>query len=84
VLCEDVVFGDEVACDGVQGASEEGAQNEVTERLAADILDEEVIDGELHEDIESVDARERQVVDHHWAECVEEDLEGREEGLAGD
>jgi len=84
VLCENVVFGDEVACDGVQGASEEGAQDEVAERLTADVLHEEVVDGELHKDVESVNARERQVVDHHWAECVEENLEGREERLAGD
>lgn len=84
VLCENVVLGDEVACYGVQGAGEEGAQDEVAERLAADVLHEEVVDGKLHEDVEGVDAGERQVVDHHWAECVEEDLEGREEGFAGD
>lgn len=83
-LLENVVFGDEVACDRVQGAGEEGAQDEVAERLAADVLHEEVVDGKLHEDVEGVDAGERQVVDHHWAECVEEDLEGREEGFAGD
>ena len=84
MLCEDVVFGDEVACDRVQGTGEEGAQDEVAERLAADILYKKVINRELHEDVEGMDAREGQVVDHHWAKCVEEDLECREESLAGD
>jgi hypothetical protein len=84
VLCKDVVLGDEVACDGVQGAGEEGAQDEVAESFAADVLHEEVVDGELHEDVESVDARQGQVVDHHGAQGVEEDLEGCEEGFAGD
>ena len=31
-----------------------------------------------------MDARERQVVHHHGAQGVEEDLEGCEEGFAGD
>ena len=84
VLCEDVVLGDEVASDGVQRAGEEGAQDEITERFAANVLHEEVVYRELHEDVESVDARERQVVNHHGTEGVEEDLEGCEESFAGD
>ena len=47
-------------------------------------MDEEVVDGELHEDVEGVDAGEGQVVDHHGTQGVEEDLEGCEEGFAGD
>lgn len=84
VLREDVVLGDEVAGNGVQRAGEEGAQDEVAERFAADVLHEEVVDGELHEDVEGMDAGEGQVVDHHRAQGVEEDLEGCEEGFAGD
>lgn len=84
VLGEDVMLGDEVACDWVQRAGEEGAQDEVAEGFATYVLYEEVIDNELYGDVEGVDASEGQVVDHHWAEGVEEDLEGREEGLAGD
>jgi hypothetical protein len=84
VLCEDIVLGDEVACDGVQGAGEEGAQDEVAESFAADVLHEKVVDGELHEDVEGVDARQGQVVDHHGTQGVKEDLEGCEERFAGD
>lgn len=84
MLCENVMLGNEVACDRVQGAGEERAQDEVAERLSADVLHEKVVDCELHKDVESVDACERQVVDHHGAESVEEDLEGCEEGFAGD
>jgi hypothetical protein len=84
VLGEDVVLSDEVAGDGVQRAGEERAQDEVAERFAADVLHEEVVDGELHEDVESMDAGEGQVVDHHGTQGVEEDLEGCEEGFAGD
>lgn len=83
MLRKDVVFGDEVACDRVQRAGEEGAQDEIAEGFASDVLYEQVVDCELHEDVEGVNAGQRKVVDHHRTEGVEEDLEGGEEGFAG-
>jgi len=38
----------------------------------------------LHRDVEEVQLRQGQLVDEHGAEGVEEDLEGTEEGFAGD
>lgn len=42
---EDVVFGDEVARAGVQGAGEEGAEDEVYEGGGGGVSDEEVVEG---------------------------------------
>ena len=81
MLCEDVVLGDEVACNRVERAGEERAQDEVAERFAAHVLHEEIVDNELHENVEGVNACEGKVVDHHGAQGVEEDLEGAEEGF---
>jgi hypothetical protein len=83
VLREYVVFGDEVACNRVKRASEERAQDEVAQRFAANVLDKEVVDHELHDDVEGVDAGEGKVVNHHGTQGVEEDLESREERFAG-
>lgn len=83
-LLEDVVLGDEVAGAGVQRPREEAAQDQVTQRPPSNILYERVVEGELRHDVECVDLGERQAVDEHGAQGVEEDLEGGEEGLAGD
>jgi len=79
---EDVVFGDEVARAGMQGAREEGAEDQIYEGVGGGVCDEEVVEGQLGEDVEEVDVCEGELVDEHGAEGVEEDLEGAEEGFA--
>ena len=79
---EDVVLGDEVPGAGVQGAGEEGGQDQVDEGRGAAGGDEEVVEEELGGDVEQVQGGERQLVDEHGPQGVEEDLEGAEEGFA--
>jgi hypothetical protein len=83
-LLEDVVLGDEVAGTGMQRPGKEAAQNQVGQCLSTGELHEGVVEGQLNNDVEQVDLGERQVVDEHGAQGVEEDLTGAEEGLAGD
>lgn len=80
----DVVLGDEVAGQRVQGAGEGGGQQEVEQGVCPDVGDEDVVEGELDSDVDEVDAREGDGHDGHGADGVEEDLEGAEEGLAED
>lgn len=79
-----VVLGDEVAGDGVQAASEEGGEDEVEQGAVRGSADEDDVEGDLHGDVERVDAREGDAVDGHGPDGVEEDLKGAEEGLAKD
>lgn len=81
---EDVVLGDEVASEGVQTPRQEAGEDEVEESVSAGVLDETDIKSDLHGDIEEVQVRQRDLVDHHWAQRVEEDLEGAEEALPED
>lgn len=83
-LLKDVMLGDEVACTGMERASQEAAQDQVSDRFSADKLDECIVEEELGDDVEEVDLRQRELVYEHWAEGVEEDLEGAEEGFAAD
>lgn len=79
---EDVVLCDEVACARMQRASQKAGQNKVSQRSAAPGVDHGVVKCYLYHDVERVDARQGQLVDHHGAERVEKDLEGAEEGFA--
>lgn len=79
-----VVLGDEVAGDGVQAAGEERGEDEVEQRVARGVADEDGVKGDLHRNVEGVDARERDAVDGHGPDGVEEDLKGAEKGLAKD
>lgn len=83
-LLENVVLGDEVACAGVQRASEEAAHDQVAQRPSSCAVHERIVEGELHDDVEEVNLGEGKIVDEHGAQGVEEDLEGGEKGLAGD
>ena len=49
--------------------------------MAADCLIDEGVKGELRGDVQEVQGGERQLVDEHGPQRVEEDLEGAEEGL---
>jgi len=80
---EDVVLGDEVARTGVQGAGQEGRGDEIVERVCAAESYKGHVECHLGGDVEGVDSCQGQLVDHHWAEGVEEDLEGAEEGFSG-
>lgn len=81
---EDVVLGDEVASAGMQGAREEGGEDQVEEGLRRAELDEGVVEQHLRCDVDDVDAGERHLEDEDGADGVEEDLEGAEEGFAKD
>lgn len=78
------MFGNKVACAGVKTASEERAEDEVVERICGAGLNEDNVEGDLHDDVERVDSCERDLIYHHWAQRVEEDLESAEEGFAED
>lgn len=80
----DVVLGDEVAGERVEGAGEEGGEEEVEDGVEAEGGVEGVVEGELDGDVEVVDPGEGDAVDEGRADGVEEDLEGAEEGLAED
>lgn len=81
----DVVLGDEVAGGGVQAAGEEGGEQQVEQGLpGAGGLDEEGVEGELHDEVDEVHPGEGHLEDAHGTDGVEEDLEGAEEGFAED
>lgn len=79
---KDVVLGDEMSGAGVQRAREEGTRDEIGERVVAGVFDEENVEDELRGDVEEVESRERELIYHHWAERVKQDLKGAEEGFA--
>lgn len=82
-LGEKVVLCDEVACAGVQGSCQERAHQEVEDGLeGAAELGKDVVEGYLHGYVHEVDVGKGRAVDEHWADGIEEDLEGAEEGLA--
>ena len=76
------MLGNKVACTRMQRAGKERAHDQVYKSSAASIAQENVIEGELGDDIEEVDSGQWQLVDHHWTERVEEDLKGAKKGLA--
>lgn len=75
-LLKDVVLGDKVGGARVQAAGEEGAGDEVEQRLPAKVADEEVVEDALYEKVECVPGGEALHADEAWSEGVEEDLEG--------
>ena len=81
---EEVVFCDEVAGAGVEGAGEKGAEKQVENGLegAATEFGQSVIKRELEDEVQKMDVSEGRAVDEHGADGVEEDLEGAEESLA--
>ena len=81
---KDIVFGYKMARTRVQGAGEEGGEDEVCESVGAEVADHEIVEQALGKDVEEVELRERELVDEHGTEGVEEDLEGAEEGFAED
>lgn len=83
-VLKDVVLCDEVSSQGMQTARQETGEDEVEECVSAGVFDEADVEGNLHYDVEEVDLCQRDLVDHHWAEGVEEDLEGAEECFAED
>jgi hypothetical protein len=81
----DVVLGDEVAGERVQAAGEEGGEEQVEQGAArAGEVKEGGVEADLGGDVEGVDLGDRDAVDGHGPDGVEEDLEGAEEGLAED
>ena len=78
------MFGDEVTSAGVETSSQEAAEYEIPEGFGAGELHESNIEGHLCDDVEEVETGERQLVDEHGSDGVEEDLEGAEEGFAED
>jgi len=52
--------------------------------MAANIAGKEPVKQNLSENVEDVNGGERELVDHHGAESVEEDLKGGEEGFTKD
>ena len=73
-----------MACAGVEGTREEGAEKEVEEWVEGAVADlcEYVVEGELDEEVYEVYYCEGRTVDKHGADSIEEDLEGAKEGFA--
>lgn len=80
---EDVVLGNKVTGHRVQGSGQEAAQDEVSDSLAAPRLNQDVIEQQLNNDVECVNLGQRNLIDHHGSQSVEQDLECTEEGFAG-
>lgn len=80
---EDIVLGDEVTSNRVERSGKETAQDEVSHSLASPRLDQHVIKQKLNNNVQGVNPGEGNLVDHHGPQCVEQDLEGTEESLAG-
>lgn len=81
---ENVVLGDEMAGYRVQGSCKETAQDEVSYCFSSPRLNQNIVEQELDSNVEGVDLGQRDLVDHHRSQSVEQDLECAEKGLAGD
>jgi hypothetical protein len=77
-----VVLGDEVASQRVKTTGQEGGEQQVEERVDRGVLEKNEIEGDLDSDVEGVDSSQRNAVDGHGSQGVEEDLESAEEGLS--
>lgn len=77
-----VVLGDEVASQRVKTPSQKGGEQQVEERVDRGVLQENEIKGDLDSDVEGVNSSQRNAVDGHGSQGVEEDLESAEEGLS--
>ena len=78
------MFGDEVGSAGMQRACEKRAHNEVSQSMTTGEANENTVEHDLGHNIEDMDGGEWELVDHHRAEGVEQNLKGSEEGLAKD
>lgn len=77
-----VVLGDEVASQRVKTPSQKGGEQQVEKRVDRGVLQENEIKGDLDSDVEGVNSSQRNAVDGHRSQSVEEDLESAEEGLS--
>jgi hypothetical protein len=77
------MFGDEMASAWVQGAGEEGAEDQIDQRIPSNKAHEGPIKQELSCDIDYLYCGYWQVVDKHGSDSVKEDLKGAKEGLSG-
>lgn len=84
LLLEDVMFGDEVSCARVQASSKERREDQVVQGIGGCGLDKRIIKCDLDCDVECVDRSEGDLIDHHWAESVEQDLESCEKSFPED
>lgn len=68
----------------VQRSCEERAHDEVCQSTHSDILNKHVVESDLDNDVECVQLGQREFVNHHWTQGVEEDLESAKESFAKD
>ena len=84
LFLEHVMLRDEMRRARVQRAGQEGTHDQVHQRVRAEPADYGGVEDDLGDDVEDVDAGDGELVDHHWTDGVEEDLEGAEPGFAED
>lgn len=78
-----VVLSDEMADEGMEGGTEAGGEEEVSERLEGDKVPEEGVHGELEDPLRDFPVGEGQRLAEERAERVERELEAQEEELLG-
>jgi len=78
------MLGNKVSCARVQRPCKEAAHKEIPQGVGSGKLDEGDIEHNLDSNVQEVDLCEWNLINHHWAESVEEDLERGEEGLSKD
>lgn len=66
----------------MQAAGKERGQQQVEDSRPGGVVDKYADEAELNCEVDDMDPSHRHPVDDHGSECVEEDLEGAEEGLA--
>ena len=76
------MLGDKVPCTRVQRSREEGAHDEINERLGTEQIHQQSVKRDLRDDVDEVDRRKGHLVDEDRPDGVEENLERAEEGLA--
>jgi hypothetical protein len=76
------MFSDEMASQRVKATRQERGENKVIEGVPGAGADENVVECNLNEDIDKVDAGEGYLIDEDGADSIEENLKGAEKGFA--
>ena len=72
---EEIVLGDKVRSTGMQTTSHDARNEQIPQRVHSREFDEQSVESELDEEVESDPFRRCLVANESWSEGVEEDLE---------
>lgn len=68
----------------MQRAGEKRTDDQINQGADACIPHQDIVEDNLHNDIDKMDPGEGELVDHHWTNGIKEDLKGAEECLPED